>query len=75
MTHKAFRFHFNRINMQRGKPEVWTVHTGGQCIQTREIRCQVPVASHFYPTRQQPRVFFTGTGHVVAFEHHVVIRP
>ena len=44
---RAFRYHFNRINMQRGDPRVWTVHTRGQCIQTEQIRCKVPVESRY----------------------------
>jgi len=23
---RKFRLHFNRVNMQRGKPTVWTIH-------------------------------------------------
>ena len=65
---RAFRYHFNRINMQRGDPRVWTVHTRGQCIQTEQIRCKVPVESRYRPTAQQPRAYFVGKGRVFVYK-------
>jgi hypothetical protein len=68
----AFRFHFNRINMQRGKEEVWSVHTQGRCIQTKEVRCFAPIESRFKPTAKQPRAYFVGRG-VVKVTRDVVL--
>ena len=70
---RAFRFHFNRVNMQRGNPKVWIVHTRGQCIQTEAIYCHCAVTSKFKPDGQQPRAYFTGKGRVYKYAGRVDI--
>jgi hypothetical protein len=49
MKNRAYKFfaHFNRINMQRGDPKVWTVHYQGTCHQTEEIEFYVPVKTRY----------------------------
>lgn len=59
-----FRAHFNRINMQRGNPKVWTVHNSKACYQGEKIILMVPVESVFKPNGTQPRAYFTGRGAV-----------
>lgn len=59
-----FKAHFNRINMQRGNPNVWTVHTSKACHQGTTIRILVPVETVFKPNARQPRAYFTGRGKV-----------
>lgn len=70
---RRFRFHFNRINMQRGDPRVWTVHTRGQCIQTEKIDCHVRVESQFKLAGPQPRATFVGKGRVFVYQGRVDI--
>lgn len=60
----AFRLHFNRINMQRGEENVWTVHTHGMCLQGREVSCSVPLTTVFNPNGRQPRAYLHGRGRV-----------
>jgi hypothetical protein len=59
---KKYKFfaHFNRINMQRGLPKVWTIHFRGQCIQAESITFKVPVKTHFRPKARQPRAILIG---------------
>ena len=73
MAKRAFRFHFNRINMQRGSPNVWSVHVTGRCIQTPRIWCNVPIESRFTPDGRQPRAVFAGRGEVQETQEGVVI--
>jgi hypothetical protein len=61
---RKFRIHFNRVNMQRGNPNVWTVHTSNVCYQVREVKVYVPVETHYNPTGQQPRAYFTGRAYI-----------
>lgn len=73
---RKFYFHFNRVNMQRNNPNVWTVHWGGRCIQVRQVKCNAPVDSKFNPTGRQPRAFFEGKSsnvHVTRGNHVAVI--
>lgn len=63
-----FRAHFNRVNMQRGNPNVWTVHTSKACFQGEKIILRVPVETVFNPTGAQPRAYFTGYGRVVTMD-------
>ena len=60
---KQYRFfaHFNRINMQRGDPKVWTVHFRGQCIQGEGIEFNVPVRTRYRPEGKQPRAVLIGS--------------
>ena len=58
------RIHFNRVNMQRGSPNVWTVHTSKACFQGRRVRVSVPLETVFRPEARQPRAYFVGYGRV-----------
>ena len=60
-----FRAHFNRVNMQRGKPEVWTVHTSRGCFQGPYIDSIVPMHTMYNEDGRQPRAYFTGYADVV----------
>jgi len=64
MRRLKFRAHFNRINMQRGNPRVWTVHNSRGCFQGTEIISKVPMETVFNPTGRQPRAYFTGYANV-----------
>lgn len=68
-----FRVHFNRINMQRGLPLVWTVHTSRGCYQVAEIQSYVPMHTVFNKTGRQPRAYFTGFGDVTIYGNTAVI--
>ena len=59
-----FRLHFNRINMQRGNPNVWTVHNSHGCFQAKEIEVLVPIKTIFNPQGKQPRAYFSGYGFI-----------
>jgi len=59
-----FRLHFNRINMQRGNPNVWTVHTSRGYFQGVHIDCIVPIWTVFKKNGSQPRAYLQGYGHV-----------
>lgn len=58
------RIHFNRVNMQRGSPNVWTVHTSRACYQGRRVRIGIPLETVFKPLARQPRAYFVGYGQV-----------
>lgn len=60
----VFRAHFNRINMQRGNPNVWTVHTSQGCFQGTKIISHVPMETVYKPTGAQPRAYFKGLAFV-----------
>jgi hypothetical protein len=62
MKQYKFRLHFNRINMQRGLPGVWTIHYRGQCVAAKEVVLNVPVNTVFRPQARQPRAWFEGQG-------------
>lgn len=57
-----YRFfaHFNRVNMQRGLPQVWTVHFRGTCYQTEQLIFTVPVRTRYRPDSRQPRAILIG---------------
>lgn len=69
-----FRAHFNRINMQRGNPNVWTVHNSQGCFQVQEIECYVHTRTVFKKDGRQPRAYFTGKGTVSIHGNTAVIR-
>jgi hypothetical protein len=62
---RKFKLHFNRVNMQRGNPNIWTVHQSGICYQVQDVVCMARVQSVYRPDRPQPRAYFTGIGVVV----------
>ena len=63
MKPRVFWVHFNRINVQRGDPDVWTVHLSDQCIQVQHVEIRVPVSTVYRgATARQPRAYFKGKG-------------
>jgi hypothetical protein len=52
------RVHFNRINMQRGNPNVWTVHNSRGCFQGKKVVSLVPMQTVYKPEARQPRAYF-----------------
>jgi len=68
-----FKAHFNRVNMQRGNPNVWTVHTSRACHQGAVIRILVPVETVYRPDRPQPRAYFSGRGRVKTEGNTIVV--
>jgi len=61
---RKFRLHFNRINMQRGNPNVWTVHMSGVCHQVKLVKPYVPMETRYVPNGPQPRAYFVGRGYL-----------
>lgn len=57
-----FRVHFNRINMQRGNPNVWTVHNADGCFQVQTVESYVPMRTVFKTNGRQPRAYLKGKG-------------
>ena len=73
---RTFWLHFNRINVVRGDPDVWTVHLSDQCIQTKHVDCHVPIATVYRgKTARQPRAYFKGQGRILAMANRVLILP
>ena len=60
MARTKVKIHFNRVNMQRGTPTVWTVCFKGTCHQGEEIRISIPCKTVFRPEARQPRAWFEG---------------
>lgn len=62
------RLHFNRVNMQRGNPNVWTAHNSRGCFQAEKLVImhdgKVVAETVFSPTARQPRAFFTAQADV-----------
>lgn len=62
------KVHFNRVNMQRGNPKVWTAHNSHGCFQGERIvilhRGKVVAETVFNPTAKQPRAYFLTYGEV-----------
>lgn len=59
---RKFKLHFNRVNMQRGKDQVWTIHLSDQCIPAVGVDVNVPLRAVFNPKRTQPRAWLEGYG-------------
>lgn len=64
MKNRKFKVHFNRINMQQGNPNVWTVHFSNQCVQVPSLTIIGAVETVFKPKARQPRAYFSGYGHL-----------
>jgi hypothetical protein len=64
---KTWQFfsHFNRVNMQRKDPNIWTVHFRGACYQGTNIVFNVPTFTTYNPTGTQPRAKIRGRAHFV----------
>jgi hypothetical protein len=62
------RIHFNRINMQRGKKEVWTAHTSKACYMSEKIQVihdgVVVLETVFNPKGRQPRAYLAAKARV-----------
>lgn len=61
------KVHFNRINMQRGKPEVWSAHTSRDCNPSQEVQFlyhgKVIAKTVFQPDKpQNPRAWVEAEG-------------
>jgi len=71
------RIHFNRINMQRGNPKVWTAHNSRACFQGEKIRIVhngVVVAETVYrPEANQPRAYVSVQGNVKVLEDGTLV--
>lgn len=61
---RKFRLHFNRVNMQRGNPKIWTVHTSKCCYQVKQVKVYVPLETVFNPDGPQPRAYLAGRAEV-----------
>lgn len=48
--------------MQRKNPNVWTVHTSKGCLQTKEVKCYVPLTTEFKQNGRQPKAKLKGSG-------------
>jgi hypothetical protein len=71
---RSFFYHFNRIGMQRGQPDIWTVHANGRCIPCRSVDCQVPTKTIYKgDTARQPRAIVKGMGIVTRKRNGVVV--
>lgn len=46
--------------MQRGNPNVWTVHFRGTCYQGQEVIFQVPLKTRYRADGKQPRATLRG---------------
>jgi hypothetical protein len=62
------KLHFNRVNMARGKPEVWTASNSKACFQSQKLIVvhdgEVLLETNFAAERQQPRAYFECRGTV-----------
>jgi len=60
------KLHFNRINMQRGDPRVWSAHTSKACHGTEKIVIvrdgEVLLETVFNPGGSQPRAYLQMQG-------------
>lgn len=50
--------------MQRGNPNVWTVHQARTCHQVEKIVSSIELETIFSEKGRQPRAYFTGYGSV-----------
>lgn len=57
------KLHFNRVNMQRGNPNVWTAHNSRGCFGAEKLVImhdgKVVAETVFNPKARQPRAYFT----------------
>jgi len=62
------KLHFNRVNMQRGNPNVWTAHNSHGCFQAEKLvimhEGKVVAETVFKPEAKQPRAYFETHGQV-----------
>lgn len=63
MRPRKFRIHFNRIAMQRGQPDVWSVQLSDRCLHGSKVVMAGNIETEFQPQRKNnPRAFFAGIG-------------
>lgn len=62
MKTKKYRvwIHFNRSNMQKGDPRVWSVHFRGTCYQVPAFSCTAQLTSSYKASGRQPRAVLKG---------------
>lgn len=62
------KLHFNRVNMVRGKAEVWTAHNSRGCFQGEKLVIRhngvIVAETVFDPKARQPRAYFVAHGNV-----------
>lgn len=62
------KLHFNRVNMQRKNPNVWTAHNSHGCFQAERVVIMkdgvVIAETVFKPEAKQPRAYFLTKGNV-----------
>lgn len=58
----TFYLHFNRIAMQRGDPNVWSIRTSKGCFHAKNVVIQVPLETVFRENGPNPRAFLKGRG-------------
>jgi len=62
------KLHFNRINMQRGNPNVWTAHNSRGCFAATKLvimhKGEVVAETVFDPKANQPRAYFVAQAEV-----------
>jgi hypothetical protein len=73
MKKYAFFAHFNRINMQRGDPRVWTIHFRGTCYQVEQIIFNVPTRTTYKPDGHQPRAKMRGMAAAVGIADGIAV--
>lgn len=67
---RVFWLHFNRINVQRGCDDIWTVHLSDRCIQVKKVYIHVPLETVYRgATASQPRAYLKGKGIVYVKDH------
>ncbi len=63
MKPRKFKLHFNRVNMQRKLPSIWTVHFSDRCVPLAEGDVRVPLRTVFRPDKKDnPRAWLEGRG-------------
>lgn len=62
------KLHFNRVNMQRGNPNVWTAHNSRGCFGAKKLVImhdgKVVAQTVYDPKARQPRAYFTAQANV-----------
>lgn len=62
------RLHFNRVNMQRGKKEVWTASNSKACNQAEKLiimhNGEIVAETVYNPAAKQPRAYFVTSAKV-----------
>lgn len=60
---RVFRVHFNRVWMQRGRKDVWSVQLSDRCLHGAKVVMKGRIETEFHPERKSnPRAFFSGRG-------------